>query len=74
MSEPVNTIDIEKIRARRAVLCDRLIKGTLSPEEDRELSEIDEMHDKYVATVHPLPFDLLEKLEALAMETRKAKS
>jgi hypothetical protein len=57
---------LEDKRSRRAVLAQRMLDGSLSPEEDAELVRLDQALDHYADTVSPLPFDLLERLEAEA--------
>ena len=53
-------------RTRRMALVARLIAGTLTPAEDKELAAIDQLLDRYVDTVTPFPFDVLERLEGEA--------
>ena len=53
-------------RTRRMALAARLIAGTLTPAEDKELAAIDQLLDRYVDTVTPFPFDVLERLEGEA--------
>jgi hypothetical protein len=57
---------ITQLRDRRGVLAQKLIDKTLTPVEDRELSELDAVLDRYSDTVAPLPFDILEHLEGEA--------
>ena len=53
-------------RKRRTALAGRLIDGTITPAEDDELAALDRSLDRYVDTVSPLPFDVLERLEGEA--------
>ncbi len=57
---------ITRLRERRGVLAQKLVEKRLTPAEDRELADIDQVLDRYSDTVSPLPFDLLEHWEGKA--------
>lgn len=69
-SAPVTAENLRAVRDRRAELVNRLIAETLTTAEDEELAALDRVHDRYVDAAFPLPFDVLERLEAEARRLR----
>lgn len=59
------------LRTRRAALHEGLVAGTLTPDEDAELTAIDKVHDRHIAAVDPLPLDEVRRVEAAFLAARR---
>jgi hypothetical protein len=63
----------ELANERRVYLIDKKLAGTIKPEEEAELREIEELVDEYLSATAPRGFDFLEELRASLDIVKQAK-